>query len=138
MTEANRTVYLSPEETPPHRTVQSKRFFTKPVNVGRKEQRVMLIENVIPVIKAKCPGFLRGSKLIIQQDGARCHVNPNDPAIRSACTDDGWDICIDIQPPNSPDTNILDLGYFCSIQALQYEECPRNIDELIKCTIASY
>ncbi|OWZ09559.1 hypothetical protein PHMEG_00017719 [Phytophthora megakarya] len=29
MTEADRTVYMSPDETPPHRTVQSKRFITK-------------------------------------------------------------------------------------------------------------
>ena len=43
-----------------------------------------------------------------------------------------------MQPPNSPDLNILDLGYFCSTQALQYEECPSSIDELIDCTIASF
>lgn len=43
-----------------------------------------------------------------------------------------------MQPPNSLDLNILDLGYFCAIQALQYEESPRNIAELIDCTITSY
>ncbi|ETO99442.1 hypothetical protein F441_23144 [Phytophthora nicotianae CJ01A1] len=113
-------------------------LITKAVNVGRREQRAMLIDNVIPAIKMKCPAFLKGVPLIIQQDGARCHVEPNDPAILAACRADGWDICIEMQPPNSPDTNILDLGYFCSIQALQYEESPNSIDELNECTIASY
>ncbi|ETN03780.1 hypothetical protein PPTG_15976 [Phytophthora nicotianae INRA-310] len=113
-------------------------LITKAVNVGRREQRAMLIYNVIPAIKMKCPAFLKGVPLIIQQDGARCHVEPNDPAILAACRADGWDICIEMQPSNSPDTNILDLGYFRSIQALQYEESPNSIDELIECTIASY
>jgi hypothetical protein len=35
------------------------------------------------------------------------------------------------QPPNSPDFNVLDLGFFNSIQALQHQESPRTIDDLI-------
>ncbi|CAN0029650.1 unnamed protein product [Pylaiella littoralis] len=35
------------------------------------------------------------------------------------------------QPPNSPDTNILDLGFFNSIQSLQDRTTPRTVDELI-------
>ena len=35
------------------------------------------------------------------------------------------------QPPNSPDMNILDLGYFNDIQSLQHQAAPRNIDELV-------
>ena len=35
------------------------------------------------------------------------------------------------QPPNSPDMNTLDLGYFNAIQSLQHKAAPRNIDELI-------
>lgn len=168
-------------ETPPHRTVQSKRFVTKvmfmaavtrptydtdgevifdgklgmwpfvehgiakrssvnrpavapetrSVTMGRDEHRDMLVKNVIPAIRSKCPPFLRNLPLVIQQDGSRCHVQPDDPAIRVECSREGWNIRLEAQPPNSPDLNILDLGFFASIQALQYEESPSNTDELI-------
>lgn len=58
-------------------------------HVDRKEQRAMLLDNAIPAIKAKCPSFLRGTELVIQQGGAGCHVYRKDPAIRAACTEDG-------------------------------------------------
>ena len=35
------------------------------------------------------------------------------------------------QPACSPDFNILDLGFFNSIQSLQYKKRPKNIDDLI-------
>ncbi|POM69859.1 LOW QUALITY PROTEIN: Hypothetical protein PHPALM_13825 [Phytophthora palmivora] len=94
----------------------------------------MLIDNVIPTIKSKYPLFLQETEI---QDGARCHVNLNDLAIIAPCKEDGWNIRVEFQPPSSPDLGILDLGYFCSIQALQYEESPSNIAELINVTIAS-
>ena len=34
------------------------------------------------------------------------------------------------QPPNSPDFNALDLGLLNSIQALQHQYTPKNIDYL--------
>lgn len=107
---------------------------TKCVTVGREEQRTMLIENVIPAIKAKVPALMRQSPIVIQQDGARCHVQYDDPLIVQACMDGGWDIKFETQPPNSPDLNILDLGFFCSIQSLQHQHCLRTIDDLIRCT----
>ena len=42
------------------------------------------------------------------------------------------------QPPNSPDLNVLDLGYFTAIQGLQYKEAPSNIDELIDVVQSSF
>lgn len=35
------------------------------------------------------------------------------------------------QPPSSPDLNVLDLGFFSAIQALQHQVCPKNVEELI-------
>lgn len=35
------------------------------------------------------------------------------------------------QPQNSPDLNVLDLGFFSGIQLLMQKKSPRNIDELI-------
>ena len=45
---------------------------------------------------------------------------------------------MDCQPPNSPDFNVLDLGFFNAIQSLQQEQKMSNIDDLIKCTEDAY
>ncbi|ETV88211.1 hypothetical protein H257_01517 [Aphanomyces astaci] len=65
-------MYLAPGDEPPHRTCKSKRILTKvlflrncaagtlvtkPVSVTRK----MLIDNVIPAIKAKWPKIRQGA-----------------------------------------------------------------------------
>ncbi|XP_021713573.1 uncharacterized protein LOC110681755 [Chenopodium quinoa] len=38
----------------------------------------------------------------------------------------------------SPDLNVLDLGLFRSIQSLQYQSFPKNVDELVEKVIESY
>ena len=35
------------------------------------------------------------------------------------------------QPPNSPDMNVLDLGFFSSILALQYHKAAYNVPKLL-------
>ncbi|ETV83841.1 hypothetical protein H257_04451 [Aphanomyces astaci] len=42
------------------------------------------------------------------------------------------------QPPNSPDLNVLDLGYFASIQSLQNKVVSHSIDDVIQSTLASF
>ena len=42
------------------------------------------------------------------------------------------------QPANSPDLNVLDLGYFTAIQSLQHQASPQNIDELISEVYVSF
>ncbi|CAB1110880.1 unnamed protein product [Ectocarpus sp. CCAP 1310/34] len=44
---------------------------------------------------------------------------------------DGWDIQLINQPANSPDKNVLDLGFFNSIQSLQDRTTPTSIDDLV-------
>ena len=41
-------------------------------------------------------------------------------------------------PPNSPDLNVLDLGFFNSIQTLQHEKAATNIDELVAAVEEAY
>ena len=41
------------------------------------------------------------------------------------------------QLPNSPDTNILDLGFFRAIQLFN-DDCPANEEELIKSVEKAY
>jgi len=45
---------------------------------------------------------------------------------------DGWDRRLTCQPPNSPDLNILDLGFFAAIQALFEKGTPNNINDIVK------
>ena len=41
-------------------------------------------------------------------------------------------------PPNSPDCNVLDLGFFAAIQSLQQREPARTIDELIAAVLKAF
>jgi hypothetical protein len=42
------------------------------------------------------------------------------------------------QPPNSPDCNVLDLGFFAAIQSLQQRKRSNNIDELIASVLQAF
>lgn len=46
---------------------------------------------------------------------------------------DGWNIQFKLQPPNSSDLNVLNLGFFNSVQWLYHEASSNTIDELIEC-----
>lgn len=88
---------------------------------------------VIPAIKEKWPKGRAHSSIIIQQDNAKPHLAENDAELLAECQKGGWDISFRCQPPNSPDFNVLDLGFFNSIQALQHQNAPKSIDDLIEC-----
>ena len=48
------------------------------------------------------------------------------------------DVELVCQPPNSPDLNVLDLGFFNAKQSLQYKSSPKNIDELVEAVEKSF
>ncbi|KAG3094513.1 hypothetical protein PC121_g2980 [Phytophthora cactorum] len=87
----------------------------------RKRYRTLLIEKVFPAIRAKMP-VRKGSTVYVQQDNAEPHVLEDDSELEAAGSIGGWTIQMRCQPPRSPDLNVLDLGYFSSIQALQYRK----------------
>ena len=105
---------------------------TKPINVTRDVSRSYLITKVLPAIVAKWPIEARGETIWIQQDNARTHIEPNDEAFRLAVQQTGLDIRIFNQPPNSPDLNILDLGFFASLQSKTFLTQSKNMDDLIQ------
>ncbi|KAF0703711.1 hypothetical protein AaE_015265 [Aphanomyces astaci] len=105
----------------------------RPINVTRPIYKKMLIDNVIPAIKAKWPAESSRS-VVIQQDNARPHVAPWDAAVVSACTSDGWSMSLKCQPPNSPDLNVLDLGFFRAIQSLQQTHHSNTYQEIVDAT----
>ncbi|CAM9436440.1 unnamed protein product, partial [Pylaiella littoralis] len=110
---------------------------TKTVEVTKERYKKMMLDHVIPDIKSRFPrppaNASAEDKIVwIQQDNARPHLINNDPEVRAAMQVDGWDIRLINQPANSPDTNILDLGFFNSIQSLQDRTTPRTVDDLVK------
>ncbi|KAL7099001.1 hypothetical protein ACP275_09G054300 [Erythranthe tilingii] len=79
-----------------------------------------------------------GRQIFIQQDNARTHINQNDVQFRRAPSQDGFDIRLMSQPLNSPDLNILDLGFFSAIQSLQTKEPVKTVDELVAADMKSF
>jgi hypothetical protein len=55
----------------------------------------------------------------------------DDPIFCEHDKQDGFDIRLICQPPNSPDFNILDLGFFRAIQAIQYKKNAKTMQDLI-------
>ena len=52
------------------------------------------------------------SKIIyIQQDNAKPHILDNDPIFREAANQNGFNIHLVQQLPNSPDMKVLNLGF---------------------------
>jgi hypothetical protein len=94
--------------------------------------RSYLISKVLPAIKAKWLREDNGNRTIwIQQDNARIHVPVDDIQFAISAAQTGLNIRLINQPPNSPDVNCLDLGFFASLQSLTYSMNCRNMDELI-------
>ncbi|KAG2921826.1 hypothetical protein JG687_00016435 [Phytophthora cactorum] len=56
----------------------------------------------------------------MQQDNATPHASAYSETVKTACRSDGWNISFVNQPSRSLDFNVLDLGVFFSIRALQY------------------
>ncbi|CAI9281797.1 unnamed protein product [Lactuca saligna] len=95
---------------------------TKPIlSVNKEITKSWLIEKVLPDIRAKWPRGHTGP-IFIQQDNAKPHVDVNDSEFLEAASRDGFDIRLCFQPPNCPDLNVLDLGFFRAIQSLQEQE----------------
>ncbi|XP_074293752.1 uncharacterized protein LOC141620902 [Silene latifolia] len=104
---------------------------TKPIeSITKQVVKDMLIGKVLPELKRKWPA--NASKTIyIQQDNARPHIKNSDADFREAASNDGWNIQLVQQPPNSPDMNVLDLGFFRDIQSLKTLTNSYKLDELV-------
>ena len=72
-----------------------------------------------------------GKLIFIQQDNAPSHLKLVDPLFCEAAKQEGFDIRLICQPANSPDFNILDLGFFRAIQAIQYKKNAKTIEALV-------
>ncbi|XP_047941014.1 uncharacterized protein LOC125188284 [Salvia hispanica] len=111
---------------------------TKPIPaVNKNVMRDCLVHKIVPAIKAKWPDWA-SKEIFIQQDNATPHINSVDPEFEDVANSDGFKIQLICQPANSPDTNILDLGFFRAIQTLQHEKPCSTVDELLGNVYSSY
>jgi hypothetical protein len=106
-------------------------------SVNKDVIRRCLIDQVVPAIRSKWPR-LATKNIIIQQDNARPHISPSDEQFKNEAEKDGFEIKLTFQPPNSPDMNVLDLGFFRAIQSLQHQQAPKDIDELIQAVTSAF
>ena len=94
-------------------------------------------EQILHAIIAKWPDGAT-KVLEIQQDNARPHIKDNDPVFKEAAQQSGFIISLVQQPPNSPDTNVNDLGWFRAIQSLQSQTACKNVDDLVNAVEKSF
>ena len=118
---------------------------TKPIETVNKDvTKRFLIEHVFPTIQASWPRRSARStescpiKIFVQHDNAKPHPKPDDLDLIPEGYKDGFHIRLVCQPPNSPDMNVLDLGFFRGIQSLQHQQAPNNINELIEALVDSF
>ena len=67
----------------------------------------------------------------IQPDNARPHITCDDLHVQGAARKDGWKMKLVKQPANLPDLNILDLGFFRSLQAIQQKKGAKDVNPLV-------
>ncbi|CAM9544573.1 unnamed protein product, partial [Choristocarpus tenellus] len=87
-----------------------------PATVVGKRYKKLMIEDVIPAIKALMPSP-EGHTAFMQQDRAKPHTKGGIvEGIEEAVGDN---IAIETHPANSTDLNVNDLGFFHSIELLR-------------------
>ncbi|KAF0692796.1 Aste57867_16158 [Aphanomyces stellatus] len=97
------------------------------------------VMKTVPVTRDIYKSMLEDTRKVkIQQDNARPHVPPLGLDVVAACKADGWDMEVVFQPPNSPDMNVLDLGFFRAIQTLQSEKSSRSLEEIVSATESAW
>ena len=105
---------------------------TKNLRVTRQVMREYFIEKLLPAIEAVWPQEDVGQTIFIQQDNAKPHILPDDPVFAEAVANTGLKLKLMQQPANSPDLNVLDLGFFRSIQSLTNCLSTKTLKEFIK------
>ena len=94
-----------------------------------------LIQKFLPAVKERWPMCNR--RIQLQQDGAKSHILEDDMEFKEAVDEIGLNLTMFTQSLNSPDTNILNLGFFRAIQLFN-DDCPANEEELIKSVEKAY
>ena len=75
--------------------------------------------------------------IFIQQDGVKNHIHEDDEEFNNALMEQDIDAKLYMQTLNSPDINLLDLGFFRAIQSFN-NALPKNKEELIQLVTKVY
>ena len=106
--------------------------------VTKDVYRELLINPFILAILEKWLRRDRMSRTIyIQQDGAKNHICEDDEEFNNALMEQDINAKLYMQTPNSPDVNLLDLGFFRAIQSFN-DASPENKEELIQSVKDAY
>ena len=108
---------------------------TKPVTVTKDVYREYIIGKLLPAIYEKFSrDCSRQQNVFLHQDNPNTHIRETDPEWQEAARNHPrFKISMKQQPFKLPDTNILDLGFFRSLQSLQWKQPPaRTIDDLVQ------
>ena len=108
---------------------------TVPQTVTADVYKEMILTKVVPAIQERAPRGDQFRTIFLQQDNASPHRRVTTDFLRQNGV---TGIETSSQPANSPDFNVLDLGFFNSIQSLQYRKLTRTIDELIDAVESSF
>ena len=76
-------------------------------------------------------------KILIQQDGAKSHISADDDEFNEVLIDQNINTELCTQAANSPDVNLLDLGFFQAIQSFN-DAAPKNEEQLIQSVCEAY
>ena len=90
------------------------------ISVNKNVLKQVILNNLLPAISENFPRDC--DEIVIQMDNCSSHIDNNDLDFRRAVSNYNLNIIIKKQPPKSPDLNVLDLGYFTSIQSLHQKE----------------
>ena len=100
--------------------------------------RDLPIRKLIPAILENWPTRDRRSReIFIQQDGAKNHICEDDKLFNDPLEENGVNVELYMQAANSPDANLLVLGFFRAIQSFN-NAALRNEEELIKAVSEAY
>jgi hypothetical protein len=99
---------------------------TETYNVNKENSLDLYMDKLLLAIVTKWPAW--EERIVqIQLDNAPVHPRPGRLPQHlldhlAQLGEIGWDINCNLQPPNSPDTNTLDLAFFRAIQTIQYQK----------------
>ena len=98
----------------------------------------LLISKLIPSILEKWPRRdMLSRKIFIQQDGAKNHISCDNKLFINALVNNGINATLYTQAVNSPDVNLLDIGFFRAILFF-IDAAPKNEEALIETVSAAY
>ena len=98
----------------------------------------LLISKLLLAIVEKWPRMDRLSRKIwIHQDGTKSYISADDNEFKEALNAQEINAELYTQAANSPDVNLLDLGFFQAIQSFN-DTAPKNEEELIQSVHDAY